>query len=99
MYIRLTVFRSSRVIEREEEMNQNEAITAFIRDVKEILATGPDQGVDLERVAERMRKLVADPVIRNWQEEPTGNVHSGQQSRPLYQDESGLTLMHARFGP
>jgi hypothetical protein len=25
-------------------------------------------------------------------------MHSGQQSGPLYQDESGLTLMHARFG-
>ena len=80
-------------------MNQNDTIAAFIHDVKQILAADPNQGTDLERVAERMRKLVADPIIRNWQEEPTGNVHLGQQSEPLYQDESGLTLMNARFGP
>lgn len=87
------------VIEREEEMDQNDTIAAFIRDVKQMLAKNASQSVDLEEIAERMRKLVADPTIRNWQEEPTGNVHSGQQSRPLYQDESGLTLMHAHFGP
>jgi predicted metal-dependent enzyme (double-stranded beta helix superfamily) len=81
-------------------LNQNDTITAFIRDIKQILAADPKQGNDLKPIAERMRKLVTDPSIRNWQEEPpTGNVHSGQQSRPLYQDESGLTLMHARFGP
>ena len=80
-------------------MNQNDTIAVFIRDVKQILAADSNQGTDLEQVAERMRKLVADPIIRNWQEEPTGNVHEGQQSEPLYQDESGLTLMHARFGP
>ena len=83
-----------------KNLNQNDIIAAFISDIKQILAADPEQGNDLTPIAERMRKLVADPIIRNWQEEPpTGNVHSGQQSRPLYQDESGLTLMHARFGP
>ncbi len=80
-------------------MNQYDSIAVFIRDVKQMLATDPEQGDDLERIAERMRELVAEPSIRNWQEDAVGNVHSGQQSRPLYQDESGLTLMHARFGP
>ena len=80
-------------------MNQKDSIAVFIHDVKQILATDPSRGPDLERVAERMRKLVTEPLIRNWQDEPTGNVHIGQQSAPLYQDESGLTLMHARFGP
>src|SRR5437868_15303508 len=79
-------------------MNQNDTIAVFIRDVKQILAADSNQGTDLERIAERMRKLVADPIIRNWQEEPTGNVHLGQQSEPLYQDECGLTLMNARLG-
>jgi len=83
-----------------KNLNQNNIIAEFIRDIKQILAADPNQGNDLTPIAERMRKLVTDPSIRNWQEEPpTGNVHSGQQSRPLYQDESGLTLMHARFGP
>ena len=80
-------------------MNQNDTIAIFIREVKQILAADPNQDDVLERVAERMHKLVEDPIIRNWQEEPAGNIHSGQQAGPLYQDESGLTLMHARFGP
>ena len=80
-------------------MNQNDTIAEFIRDVKQILAVNPDQEANLEVVAERMRKLVAEPIIRNWQEELPGNVHSGQQSGIVYQDESGLALMHASFGP
>lgn len=79
-------------------MSQNDTIALFIHDVKQILVASPKQDDVLERIAERMRKLVADPSIRNWQEEPVGNIHSGQQPGPLYQDESGLTLMHARFG-
>jgi len=46
-----------------------------------------------------MRTLVSNSTVRQWQEEPGGNVHTGQQSAPLYQEENGLTLMHARFGP
>jgi predicted metal-dependent enzyme (double-stranded beta helix superfamily) len=80
-------------------MNQQDAIAVFIHDVQQILEASPNQEPDLERLAERMRKLVTDPLIRNWQEEPTGNVHLGQPSEPLYQDESGLALMHGRFGP
>jgi predicted metal-dependent enzyme (double-stranded beta helix superfamily) len=86
-------------LKERKRLNQNDTIAAFISDIKQILAADPNQGDDLGRIAERMRKLVAEPIIRNWQEETVGNVHSGQQSRPLYQDESGLTLMHARFGP
>jgi predicted metal-dependent enzyme (double-stranded beta helix superfamily) len=80
-------------------LNLTDTITVFIHDVKQILAADPDQGADLELIAERMRKLVADPLIRNLQEETIGNFHSGQQSEPLYHDESGLALMNARFGP
>jgi len=82
-----------------KKLNLTDTIAVFIHDVKQILAADPNQEADLERLAERMRKLVADPVIRNLQEEPIGNVHNGQQSEPLYHDESGLTLMNARFGP
>ena len=80
-------------------MNVNETIAAFIQDVKQILAEDGGRDADLERIAERMRKLVAEPAIRQWQEEPGGNVHKGQQSEPIYQEENGLTLMHAGFGP
>src|SRR5437899_2574716 len=80
-------------------MIPNDAIAAFIHDVQQILATDSTQEASLERIAARMRELVADPLIRSWQEEPTGNVHAGEPSPPLYQDDNGLTLMHARFGP
>ena len=80
-------------------MNQNDTITDFIHDVKQILAVNADQETNLELVAERMRKLVTDPIIQKWQEEPLGNVHTGQQSGIVYQDESGLALMRASFGP
>ena len=78
-------------------MNENDIIAEFIRDVKQIFVVNPDQEANLEVVAERMQKLVADPIRRNWQEELPGNVHSGQQSGIVYQDESGLALMHASF--
>jgi predicted metal-dependent enzyme (double-stranded beta helix superfamily) len=80
-------------------LKRDDTITEFISDVKQLLAADPEQGDVFELIAERMRKLVTDPTIRSWQEEPIGNVHDGRQSEPLYQDESGLTLMHARFGP
>src|SRR2546427_651325 len=76
-------------------MNQNDTIAVFIRDVKQILAADSNQGTDLEQVAERMRKLVADPIIRNWQEEPTGNVHEGQQSEQLRQaNHDSTSILH-----
>jgi len=80
-------------------MNRSDTIATFIRYVQQILATDSMQEAPLERIAARMRELVADPVIRAWQEEPIGNVHAGEPSPPIYQDASGLTLMHARFGP
>lgn len=83
----------------EKKMIQTDVIVTFIQDVKQIIAERSHDGADLERIAERMRTLVSNPVIRQWQEEPGGNVHIGQQSAPLYQEENGLTLMYARFGP
>lgn len=80
-------------------MTYNETIAIFLEDVKRILAEDGDRGPTLERIAARMRQLLADPVIRQWQGEPGGNVHLGQSSAPLYQEENGLTLMDASFGP
>jgi predicted metal-dependent enzyme (double-stranded beta helix superfamily) len=85
--------------EGEKVMNRNDAIATFIYDVKQILGENSTQEAPLERIAARMKELVADPLIRSWQEEPIGNVHAGEPSPPIYQDNSGLTLMHARFGP
>ena len=65
-------------------MNQQDTIAVFIHDVKLILEASPNQEPDLERLAERMRTFVTDPLIGGWQEEPTGNVHLGQPSEPLY---------------
>lgn len=76
-------------------------VPEFIADVKAILAEegGPsDRG--LARVAEKMGRLVRDPEIQAG--EATSNVHvsGGSGSGPLFHDEeSGLTLMRARFGP
>jgi predicted metal-dependent enzyme (double-stranded beta helix superfamily) len=80
-------------------MNRNDSIANFIHDVKQLLAANSTQEAPLERIAARMRELVTDASIRSWQEEPIGNVHAGEPSPSIYQDESGLTLMHARFGP
>ena len=80
-------------------MTRSETIAAFLEDVKRILAEDGDRGPDLQRIAERMRQLLAEPVIRQWQGEPGGNVHRGQSSVPLYQEENGLTLMDGSFSP
>lgn len=80
-------------------MTQSQAIAAFIQDVKQILAEDAEHGPDLEQIAFRMHQLLASPEIRRWQGEPGGNVHLGQRSVPLYQEENGLTLMDAKFGP
>jgi predicted metal-dependent enzyme (double-stranded beta helix superfamily) len=46
-----------------------------------------------------MRAFVRDERVIAAHEETDGNIHTGQQSRPLYTDDSGLTLVRARFGP
>lgn len=80
-------------------MTRSETIAAFLQDVKRILVENSNHSPDLEHIAARMRQLLADPAIRQWQGEPGGNVHKGQSSVPLYQEEHGLTLMDASFGP
>jgi predicted metal-dependent enzyme (double-stranded beta helix superfamily) len=98
---------SNRGVERRET-NQEEpmathavhpSIARFIDDVKQILAQHGDGEYGVERVAERMRELLDDPDLTQDDGEPIGNVHHGWQAPPLYVDESGLTLVRARFGP
>jgi predicted metal-dependent enzyme (double-stranded beta helix superfamily) len=80
-------------------MSATTTIDAFIGQVQRILATtGPtDEG--LEQIAERMRAFVRDESVLAAHEDVTGNIHTGRQSTPLYQDDDGLTLVRARFGP
>lgn len=80
-------------------MSAQQAVEAFIADVKQILAEDGPSEAGLDRIADRMRAFVRDPDVVTVDDEPTGNIHSGQQSRPLYTDETGLTLVRARFGP
>ena len=77
----------------------DDAVTAFIDRVKAILASSGPTAHGLELIAEQMRDLVRNPSLAESQDEPAGNVHTGHHSKPLYTDETGLTLVRARFGP
>jgi predicted metal-dependent enzyme (double-stranded beta helix superfamily) len=75
------------------------SVQAFIDDVKQILAEHGDGDAGLARVADRMREMVHDPDLTRDDGAPVGNVHHGRQSPPLYTDDTGLTLVRARFDP
>jgi predicted metal-dependent enzyme (double-stranded beta helix superfamily) len=75
------------------------AVQAFINDVKAILAEHGSDEAGLQRIAERMREFVRDDEVLASHEETMGNIHTGRQSSPLYTDDTGLTLVRARFGP
>ncbi len=78
-------------------MDRDTIINAFITDVKAILATEGPTDAGLQRIAERMRAITTEPTLTETPEE-FGNAHDGgKQSRPLYTDETGLTLVRARF--
>lgn len=74
-------------------------VEAFIGDVKAILAEDGSGDAGLERIRQRMADFVQDDGAKALHEETLGNVHTGRQSGPLYTDETGLTLVRARFGP
>lgn len=80
-------------------MTTHDVLTGFIEDVKQILGEeGPtDRG--LKQIADRMQELVSSGEAAGENDDEAGNVHAGRQSKPLYTDESGLTLVRARFGP
>lgn len=83
----------------QETETERQAIEAFIADVKTLLATHGETSETLEMIAARMKALTAHPAVRAIIDAPAGNVHAGGQTGPLYTDETGLTLVRARFGP
>lgn len=75
------------------------AVDAFIGDVKAILAAQGESDAAMQQIADRMRAFITDDTVLAAHEETMGNIHTGRQSTPLYQDDTGLTLVRARFGP
>jgi|GEM_PF-1218184 len=85
------------------------AIDVFIDDVRQILAReGPSkQGMD--QLVTRMRALVGNPDVLATHQEFTSSVatgaatglyaDTGRQSRVMYTDDTGLTLVRSRFDP
>lgn len=80
-------------------MERDTIVNAFIADVKAILADEGPTDTGLRRIAERMEAITTEPSLTEAPEE-FGNAHDGgRQSRPLYTDETGLTLVRACFPP
>ncbi|HMM43393.1 MAG TPA: hypothetical protein PKA95_15985 [Thermomicrobiales bacterium] len=80
-------------------MTMQAAVDGFIADVKRILDDDGPSDAGLERIAVRMAAFVREDAVRENHVEITGNIHTGRQSTPLYTDDTGLTLVRARFGP
>jgi 3-mercaptopropionate dioxygenase len=80
-------------------MSIDTEVGAFITDVKTILAEDGSGDAGLQRIAERMRAFVRNEDVLAAHQETMGNIHTGRQSTPLYSDDTGLTLVRARFGP
>jgi len=80
-------------------MTVTTTVEAFIGDVKTILDEAGSSEAGLQRIATRMETFVRDPDVLATHEDYAGNIHTGRQSAPLYNDDSGLTLVRARFGP
>lgn len=80
-------------------MTENSVVQIFIQQVKTILDEEGANEAGLDRIADTMRWLVerSDDVVAP--ESPEGNIHNQRQARPLYTDETGLTLVQATFGP
>jgi predicted metal-dependent enzyme (double-stranded beta helix superfamily) len=80
-------------------MSATAAVDAFIGDVKSILAQHGESETAMQQIAGRMKSFITDDTVLAAHEETMGNIHTGRQSTPLYQDDSGLILVRARFGP
>ncbi|HUZ03380.1 MAG TPA: hypothetical protein VMU89_23800 [Thermomicrobiaceae bacterium] len=77
-------------------------VAAFIADVKSVLGDDGPNEAGLARIAERMSAFARDPEVPADAAAPTGNIHTERRdgdSGPLHVDETGLTLVRARFGP
>ncbi|MHB8647004.1 MAG: hypothetical protein ACYDAR_14535 [Thermomicrobiales bacterium] len=81
-------------------MDRDTIVHAFIADVKAILADEGPTEAGLKRIAKRMTAITTEPALTETTHD-FGNAHDGlgRQSRPLYTDETGLTLVRARFPP
>src|SRR4051812_36126617 len=79
-------------------MDREAIINDFVKDVKAILDTEGPTHEGLARIAARMQPLTRERALTETTEE-YGNAHDGvrRQSRPLYTDETGLTLVRGRF--
>jgi predicted metal-dependent enzyme (double-stranded beta helix superfamily) len=75
------------------------AVDAFIGDVKSILAEHGESDTAMQQIAGRMEAFISDDTVLAAHEDTSGNIHTGRQSTPLYQDDTGLPLVRARFGP
>ena len=81
-------------------MANDYTIDAFIGDVKSILAEDGETQTAFGRIQEKMQVLIQNPEYAEIDEEAAaGNIHTGRQSEPVYEDETGLILVRARFGP
>jgi predicted metal-dependent enzyme (double-stranded beta helix superfamily) len=89
-------------------MTTGYGVDEFIGDVKAILEREGPSEQGLNRIAERMSALVKNPAIADDAGVVLRNIHErrGQQDAgaapstgPLYEDDSGLVLVRARFGP
>lgn len=81
-------------------MDRDTIIATFIADVKAILADGGATDDNLRRIAARMAAITTERALTETAQD-FGNAHdgAGRQSRPLYTDETGLTLVRAKFPP
>lgn len=78
---------------------EQQAIEAFLMETRAILAAEGETDAALAQIAARMQVLVTHPAVCANTDAPAGNVHAGGQTGPLYTDDTGLTLVRARFGP
>jgi len=81
-------------------------ISAFITDVKAILAEDGTSEPGMSRLVDRMGALTRDRDVLATHEAFTGSVaagdgyaDTGRRSLILYNDDTGLTLVRSRFDP
>lgn len=85
-------------------MSVQDTIDTFIAEVKTILANEGPSDAGMARIVSAMQPLLRATMDDPPEEEPGGNIHEAPEAaarrrKPLYQDETGLTLVRARFGP
>ena len=82
----------------------SDEIDAFVGRVKAILEEEGPTASGIARIAATMGPLLQATIDAPSVEEPRSNIHEASATAelargPLYQDETGLTLVRGRFGP